>query len=128
MVHDRRDRHRRSVRLAGYDYAQTGAYFITVCTHRHRCIFGRIGNGRTHLNGSGRIVEREWRRIERVRENVRLGAYVIMPNHFHGVVFIAENGKGTVPQLRDAPTKADGAYQHDERAMATRHVYNAAST
>ncbi len=101
MVHDRGDRHRRSIRLAGYDYAQTGAYFITVCTHGHKCVLGRIGHGQMHLNGFGRIVEREWRRIERLRENVRLGAYVVMPNHFHGVVFIAENGEGTA---RRAPT------------------------
>ncbi|MCK9560057.1 MAG: transposase, partial [Candidatus Marinimicrobia bacterium] len=31
---------RRSIRLKGYDYLQSGAYFVTICAHNRECLFG----------------------------------------------------------------------------------------
>lgn len=39
-------RHRRSIRLQGYDYTQSGQYFITICTYDRKCIFGDIVEAR----------------------------------------------------------------------------------
>jgi REP element-mobilizing transposase RayT len=80
--------HRKSIRLPGYDYAQSGAYFVTLCTHKHRCLFGRIVEEKMVLNHLGHIVQEEWVRSADIRKEIDLDAYVVMPNHIHGIVFI----------------------------------------
>jgi putative transposase len=52
--------HRRSIRLENYDYPQTGGYFITICTHDKKCLFGKIKNGEMILNQFGKIAHNEW--------------------------------------------------------------------
>uniref|UniRef100_A0A7C4RTW2 Transposase n=1 Tax=Desulfatirhabdium butyrativorans TaxID=340467 RepID=A0A7C4RTW2_9BACT len=91
--------HRRSIRLAGYDYSRAGAYFITVCTHDRICLFGDIMDGEMRLNDIGRIVHDEWLHTADIRPNVELDAFVVMPNHFHGIIVL--HGRGT---LQRAPT------------------------
>jgi putative transposase len=92
---------RRSLRLKEFDYSQEGAYFITVCTWNWRCIFGEIMAGEMRLNESGKVVEHEWSETEKVRAQVKLDYYVIMPNHFHGIFFIQNPDRAT---HRVAPT------------------------
>ena len=55
--------HRRSIRLRGYDYAQCGAYFITICTQDRQCLFGEIKNGEMHLNEIGHMVQNVWNEL-----------------------------------------------------------------
>jgi putative transposase len=88
---DPRAHQRRSIRLKGYDYAQPGAYFVTICTADRQPILGEIVNGAMRLSAAGRIVEQEWRRLVRHFRNIRLDAYVIMPNHLHGIIVINES-------------------------------------
>jgi putative transposase len=85
--------HRRSIRLREYDYAHGGGYFVTICTHGHKCVFGGISRAEMQLNEVGRIVEDEWRRASEIRTEVLLDAFVVMPNHLHGIVFINEHAK-----------------------------------
>ncbi len=56
----RERRQRRSIRLPGYDYSQSGAYFVTICTYRRMPIFGQITDGEVALSAEGRIVREEW--------------------------------------------------------------------
>lgn len=49
--------HRRSIRLQGYDYSQTGMYFVTFCTHNRKCLFGDVVDGAVVLNEYGKIAE-----------------------------------------------------------------------
>src|SRR3970282_109225 len=93
--------HRRSIRLGGYDYGQSGAYFVTICTKNRECLFGEIVDGKMRLNHSGQIVQEEWSRTSIVRPDVELDAFVIMPNHVHGIICFVENSGGTA---RRAPT------------------------
>jgi REP element-mobilizing transposase RayT len=88
---------RRSVRLKGFDYAQPGAYFITVCTHRRQLLFGDVVDGEMRLNAAGKIVRDEWSRTAQLRPNVRLDAFVVMPDHIHIIIVIlrAIAGRGT---------------------------------
>ena len=65
MKCDPDNHHRRSIRLRGYDYAQSGAYFVTVCTHNRVCMFGDVINGEMRLNEPGRMVERWWLELKR---------------------------------------------------------------
>jgi REP element-mobilizing transposase RayT len=85
--------HRRSIRLKGYDYAQAGLYFITICTHNRECIFGEIINGEMGLNELGEIAFNEWKKTPEIRPNVELGEYVIMPNHMHGIIRLLDRGE-----------------------------------
>ena len=83
--------HRRSIRLVEYDYSRTGAYFVTICTQNRECLFGDIVDGMVRLNEWGKIIKEEWFRTESVRPNIRLDAYTIMPNHFHGIIVVADS-------------------------------------
>ncbi len=98
--------HRRSIRLSSYDYAQAGAYFVTLCAHRRECLFGTIDNDAMVLNGYGEIVREELKSSE-IRLEIRLGEYVIMPNHFHAIVCIVNNRndrRGDRPVAPTGPT------------------------
>ncbi len=81
---------RRSIRLKNYDYAGNGPYFVTICSHHQKCIFGKIVNGVMLLNGVGRIARKCWNEIPLHYPNVILDEYVIMPNHIHGIITINE--------------------------------------
>lgn len=98
----RKLKHRRSIRLNGYDYSQGGAYFVTICTYQREWLFGKITHGEMKLNNLGEIVRDEWLRTSEIRPNVILDEYVIMPNHLHGIIIIKnDGGRGT---LQCAPT------------------------
>ena len=81
--------HRRSIRLPGYDYAQVGAYFVTLCTHQREWLFGEVVDGEMQLNAFGCVVEEEWFASAHIRQEIELDAFVVMPNHIHGIVWIA---------------------------------------
>ncbi len=102
MTSHQETRRRRSIRLKEYDYSREGAYFVTICTHNRECIWGDIVEGQMHLNDLGREVEIQWLQTAEVRPNVILDAFVIMPNHFHGIFFIQDTLRAT---QRVAPTK-----------------------
>lgn len=96
------DKHRRrSIRLKDYDYSQAGAYFVTICTYGKESIFGNVVDGEMQLNECGRVVEEEWVKTAEIRKNVELGVSVVMPNHFHGILAIVDDCRGTA---RCAPT------------------------
>lgn len=102
--HDAREHHRRSTRLRGYDYPQSGAYFVTVCVQNRQSVFGKVTNRRMMLSGAGRMVEEEWLKTPAVRPQVQLDEFVVMPNHFHGIIMIRHES-GTVGATRlVAPT------------------------
>ena len=80
--------HRRSIRLANYDYSLPGAYFITMVAYQRECLFGNIVYGEMQLSPMGQIAEEHWRLIPEHFLHVTLGAYVVMPNHVHGIIII----------------------------------------
>ena len=92
MFYDPDKHDRQSIRLRGYNYARPGAYFITICTHGRVCLFGQVEKGRMYLNALGRIVAEEWKRSADIRAEIEVDAYVIMPNHIHGIVLITPSG------------------------------------
>ena len=82
-----------SARLKNYDYAQNGAYFITIVTQQFQCFFGEIVDDKMVLNDIGEIVRNEWLKTFEMRPDMNLakGEFVIMPNHFHAIIGIGEN-------------------------------------
>jgi len=83
---------RRSIRLPGYDYTQPGAYFVTICIHQAEELFGEVTDGVLVLNPFGQIAHEEWLASETIRREIELDAFVIMPNHVHGIVWIVPTG------------------------------------
>lgn len=98
MTGDSMANNRHSIRLNGYDYRQSGAYFVTVCAHNRACLFGEIIDGELCLNDFGRILEYEWLRSEKIRKNVEIDKFVIMPNHLHGII-ITDNNVGATRRV-----------------------------
>ena len=78
--------HRRSIRLKGYDYSQAGLYFITICTQNRLCLFGEIENGEMILNDPGIMIEHQWQELIYCFDNIKLHEFIVMPNHFHGII------------------------------------------
>jgi len=80
---------RHSIRLKGYDYSQSGVYFVTICAHNRQCLFGAVEDGDMYLNGAGEMVQAVWNEILRYYAGVETGAFVIMPNHVHAIVVLS---------------------------------------
>ena len=79
---------RTTPRHPAFDYRSEAAYFVTICTHWRRCLFGTVRRGRMVCNAYGKVVVREWERSEAMRDEIVLDAFVVMPNHLHGIVCI----------------------------------------
>ena len=79
---------RRSIRFPSCDYTRPGQHFVTICTFNMRCLFGAIVNGSVRLNVIGRIAMDCWRTIPEHFPNLDLEAFVVMPNHVHGILTI----------------------------------------
>jgi putative transposase len=82
--------HRRSIRMAEYDYTEAGGYFMTLCANGRECLFGEVVDENVRLNEFGVIVQDEWLRSAVIRKEITLDEFVIMPNHMHGIVLINE--------------------------------------
>jgi REP element-mobilizing transposase RayT len=74
--------------LQSFDYAQPGAYFLTICAFERNSLFGRVRGDAVELSEIGRVVNAAWRELPRRFAHVQLDAYVIMPNHLHGILLL----------------------------------------
>ena len=105
--------HRQSLRLQHYDYSQTGAYFVTICTHQRNCLLGDVVDGAMVLSALGLIVQKAWDVLPFNEANIELDACVVMPNHVHGIIVLQNHdliSHGLINQgaINLAPTEADG--------------------
>jgi len=91
MIHEPVQRRRRSLRLNGYDYAQAGAYFITLCTQDRACLFGQVVDGAMRLNDAGEFATRLWHDMPIRFSGLDVDAFVVMPNHIHGILVLSDN-------------------------------------
>ena len=92
MSHDPERYHRRSIRLPGYDYTTPGAYFVTLCVHDGACVLGGVVDGEVTLTEEGRIVTACWVDLPNHYPHVRMDAFVVMPNHVHGIIVLVDGG------------------------------------
>ncbi len=135
MLYDPDAHHRRSIRLRDYDYAQMGAYFVTLCVYDRECLLGEIAAGEVRLSTYGEIVDREWKRTSSLRPQVDLDLYAIMPNHFHAIFVITGDApdsvgaycntplqKPTTPPEFRSPSQTVGAIVRGFKATTTKQV------
>ncbi|MBK9941051.1 MAG: transposase [Kouleothrix sp.] len=91
MKYDPALHHRRSIRLSGYDYTQAGAYFVTACTAARRRLFGELVGSEMRLSRYGAIALECWEAIPEHCPRVELDAFVVMPDHIHGILVLPED-------------------------------------
>ena len=89
---DNRYPQRKSPRLQGYDYTQSGAYFITICTYKQAHWFGHIADGVMVLHPIGQVAADCWAAIPDHFDAVEPDLAVVMPNHVHGIIVLAGGG------------------------------------
>ncbi|MDO3379741.1 transposase [Geoalkalibacter halelectricus] len=89
-MHNPGAHNRQSIWLRDFDYAGTGGYFVTVCTWRREYLFGDVVDGDMRLNDVGMVVRDQWLRTPQIRTNVALDEFVVMPNHFHAIMWIID--------------------------------------
>ena len=106
---------RKRLRLVGLDYSEPGAYFVTVCTANRQDLLGEIADGQTKLSSRGEVAKASWNGIPNHFPGVALDAFVIMPNHIHGILlFTHDVGAG---HARPLPTVV-GSF----KSAASRHI------
>ena len=88
-----------SARLQYWDYRWAGAYFITICTQNREHYLGEIVNGQMQLSHIGVIADILWYQIPHHAQNVELGAFVVMPNHIHGILVLTETVDTNIPAV-----------------------------
>lgn len=99
-----------SARAQWWDYGSNGSYFITGCTKNRQHHFGQIKNGIMNITPLGAIVYLLWYEIPFRNPQVQLGEFVVMPNHFHGILTLdnsaaAETLHATSQRPIDPPTR-----------------------
>ncbi|NQT26743.1 hypothetical protein HQ585_15410 [candidate division KSB1 bacterium] len=77
-----------SARLQHWDYGWNGAYFVTICTRGREYYFGDIVNEKMQLSEIGEMVRNYWKEIPKHFSCVKLDAFIVMPNHVHGIIII----------------------------------------
>jgi len=116
---------RQTIRWTGYDYAQRGAYYLTICTQDRLHLFGRIVDGVLQPSPVGTLAQQCWDAIPQHMPHVDIGEFVVMPNHVHGIVVIRErlvrpDGAVVVPVGADHD-RPGIATDHDRPGIATDH-------
>ena len=108
-------KHRRSIRLPQYDYTQAGAYFITIVTYQRELLFDD--------SVLCQIVETFWRRIPQHVPQVKLDVFIVMPNHFHGILWLLASKDDDVvsPQSRLVAGSL-GAIVGNFKSITTRRI------
>lgn len=116
----------KSIRLKGWDYSENGYYYITVCTKNRECVFGDIVNGKMKLSKIGEIVAEEWIKTGQLRKYILLDEWVVMPNHFHGIVVIEnDNVVGNVETRRGVSLQRFGRSISKSLPMIINHFKSA---
>jgi putative transposase len=112
---------RHSLRLPAYDYAWTGSYFVTVCIQGRVCALGAVAGGVVALSEIGQMVDSWWNSIPGRFPTVGLDAYVVMPNHLHGILQIGrdteKNDRRGRPPCLPFPTADQARSENDARGI-----------
>ena len=109
MADDSGRHHRRFLRLKGYDYADVGIYCVTICTQNRACLFGEVVDGEMRWNEAGQMIGKWWLELNQKFPMVETDEYVVMPNHFHGIIVIVGADLRVCPEL-DMDTENQGAH------------------
>lgn len=99
---------------------------MTLCAQNRKCFFSKIINGNVHLNEYGQIIQQYWRQINKRFSHVDLDAFIVMPNHIHGIIIINDRytGRGEVT----SPLASLGNILAWFKYQSTKHINNIRQT
>ena len=99
MAFGREQNRRQSIRLPSYDYAQAGAYFVTICTYNRDCLLGEIPGSEMSLTRAGEVALGCWNDLPNHYSHVEIDEFVVMPNHVHGIIVLTDQqGKTSISE------------------------------
>ncbi len=105
-------------RLSSWDYSAPAGYFITIVTHKRRKVSGKLVNGKLEWIPQAFICHYYWKKLQRNNHSCALDAFVIMPDHFHGIIWVKYVPKepfgGVIHEL---PHEAEQFVAHQRRTM-----------
>ncbi len=117
-------------RIPDHDYSTAGYYFVTICSKNRECLFGSVVGDKVELTAIGQIVHDFWQQIPDHNDYIDLDAFVVMPNHIHGIIVIdrgcrngRRNGRKTVLEtdyahgLSTVPTTKRG-FQPEPKSLS----------
>jgi putative transposase len=99
MTYAEKNYHRRSIRLKKYDYSQSGIYFVTLCVQDRLCLFGEVVSNEVMLNSAGLLIADIWRSLSDRFKLISLLDYIVMPNHFHGLIQINKDNGDPISRI-----------------------------
>jgi len=73
---------------------------VTIVAWHRECLFGEVVNREMKLTKFGLVAEQQWEKLSGRFPHIELGAFMIMPNHMHGIIVITD-GRGTAGELND---------------------------
>ncbi len=115
---------RRSLRLKGYDYAQAGAYFVTICAQDWACLFGNVVDGCMCLNDAGHMLAALWNDIPARFADVETDIFTVMPNHVHGIIVLPDMANRALPRTPSVLSDVVAAF----KSMTTVHYIRGVKT
>ena len=119
-----------TARAKWWNYANDGAYFVTICTQNREHFFGEISGDKMVLNDVGEIVAKEWKRTFNMRPDMNLwmDEFVVMPNHFHGILVVRNDCRDVLPNCRDVLPKRlySGVHKKMSEISPTKHSISTA--
>ena len=89
-----------SMRLRGHDYSKPGAYLVTVCVQDRKCLFGCIRDRQMRANAAGSMIQETWAQLPNRFVYAALDAFVLMPNHIHGIILLTDDRRGDERGIR----------------------------
>ena len=114
---------RKTIRLKDYNYSQEGYYFVTICTQNREDLFGQVvgadsisARSEIMLNDAGNMIEKIYRNLYNLYKNIILDEYVVMPNHFHGIIQIHR------ADMESAPTDLSTIVQTFKRYTTIEYI------
>lgn len=90
-----------SLRYQDFDYSSPAGVFITIVTHNRQPIFGEIVSGEMHHSQVGRQVVARWCGISERFPSTMIDAYMVMPDHVHGVLWMGAADADPLPTTGD---------------------------
>jgi REP element-mobilizing transposase RayT len=116
-----------TIRLQKWDYNWNASYFITICTENRAHFFGEIINKKIHLSEVGQIAQQIWLEIPKQFDYVKLEAFIVMPNHIHGIVHVSKtnehykiDNQNVITQFQGGITKGKNPMLHQNLSRIMR--------
>lgn len=132
MAYDPQRHRRRSIRLKGYDYCAPGAYFVTIVVRDRRRMLSRIVDDQVVLDPAGTLAEAAWLRLPWHFPSVTLDAFVIMPDHLHGIIILTGQPGPSRAEHSDRPAGTQpgslAAIVQNFKSVASRRINQANGT